>query len=130
MCVIIPNHQLLQLPILIPNRSKHRLSQASLRHLSKSHEVGPYDRNGSETTQNVYSLSIPVHLDCLDFFKKQYSRTSRLKNSVLHSTDNGVSQTLGRGALREDGKIRGEMGRCPSSLLSPLLITLRSYYGK
>ena len=50
----------------MPNRSKHRLSQASLRHLGKSHEVGPYDRNGSETTQNVYSLSIPVHLDRLD----------------------------------------------------------------
>jgi len=50
----------------MPNRSKRGLSQAGLRHLGKSHEVGPYDRNGSETTQDVYSPSIPVYLDRLD----------------------------------------------------------------
>ena len=59
----------LQLPVLMPNRPEHRLSQAGLRHLGKSHEVGPYDRNGSETTQDVYSLSIPVRLDRPDIKK-------------------------------------------------------------
>jgi len=69
MCVFIPNHQFLQLLVLMPNRPEHRLSQAGLRHLGKSYEVGPYDRNGSETTQDVYSPSIPVRLDRPDIKK-------------------------------------------------------------
>lgn len=102
-------------------RSKHRLSQAGLRHLGESHEVGPYYRNGSETTQDVNTLRLSLLILVVLIKETQHSRTNRVKNSILHSTDNGVSQAYGRGALREDGKTRGEMGRRPSSLFSHCL---------